>query len=206
MPSYPITLPLTGLVQSITIRPRTAAAPVSSIFTFQPQVQVWGGQLFMADVQLRPMSRASAEAIIAALVSLNGPEGSFYLGDTANKTARGAATGTPLVNGGSQSGYSLITDGWTAGVTNILRAGDWIEVTQGGIKRLHKVMEDVNSDGSGNATLAIWPKLRASPADNAAVVTSSPVGKFMLAGDIPWNISEAKLYGLSFSAVEDLRP
>lgn len=206
MPAYPITLPLTGLVTAISIRPRTAAAPVPSPFTLEPQVQVWGGQLWMAEVQLRAMTRASAEAIIAALVSLNGVEGSFYLGDTANKTPRGVATGAPLVKGGGQTGYDLATDGWTAGVAGIMKAGDWIELTQGGIKRLHKLTADANSNGAGEATLSLWPKLRASPADNAAIVTSSPVGKFMLAGEIPWSIDAAKLYGFGFSAVEDLRP
>lgn len=160
----------------------------------------------MADIQLPPMGRDAAEAWVAALVSLNGLEGSFLLGDTANTIPRGTATGTPLVKGGSQTGYDLVTDGWTAGVTGIMKAGDWLQLGSGSSSRLYKVMADANSNGSGEATLTLWPKLRSSPADNAAITISSPKGRFMLAQDIEWSIDEAKVYGLSFLAVEDLRP
>lgn len=162
--------------------------------------------MWMADINLPRMTRAQAEPWVAALLSLNGREGSFLLGDTANKTARGTATGVPLVKGASQTGASLITDGWTAGVTGILKAGDWFQLGAGTTARLYKVLVDANSNGSGEATLDIWPKLRSSPADNAALVVSSPMGRFMLANNIDWSVDHAKAYGLSFQAVEDLRP
>jgi hypothetical protein len=204
--SFPITLPTSPLSRSITIRPRAATGALQNPFTYTPQVQVWGGQRWEADVELPPMPRrADAEAWIAVLTGLNFQEGSFLLGDTANPTARGAATGTPLVNGASQSGYDLVTDGWTAGVTGILKAGDWIQLGSGSTARLYKVMVDANSDGAGNATLTLWPRLRSSPADNAAIVVSSAKGVFMLAEVPEWSIDYARKYGLSFKAIEDLR-
>lgn len=204
--SYPISLPSSPTARSITIRKRSVVGVDASPFTLQAQSYTWPGQIWMAEVQLPPMLRASAEAWVAALVSLNGAEGSFLLGDTANTSPRGVGTGTPLVNGGSQTGYDLVTDGWTAGQTGIMKAGDWLQLGSGSTARLYKVMADANSDGSGNATLTLWPKLRSSPADNAAITVSSPKGRFMLAQDIEWNIDELKVYGLSFQAVEDLRP
>ena len=205
--SYPISLPTSPTARQITFKPRSAVSASASPLTFQPQSYVWSGQLWAAEVQLPPMARANAEAWVAALVSLNASEGSFLLGDTANKTARGVATGTPLVNGGSQTGYGLVTDGWTNGVTGILKAGDWIQLGSGNTARLYKVMADANSGATtGPATLTIWPKLRSSPANDATITVVSPMGKFMLAGDIDWSIDAAKIYGMSFSAVEDLRP
>ncbi len=111
-----------------------------------------------------------------------------------------------LVNGASQTGYDLVTDGWQASQTGIMLAGDWLQLGTGNTSRLYKVMADANSDASGNATLTLWPKLRSSPADNDAITVSSPKGRFMLAQDIDWSIDEAHIYGLNFSAVEDMRP
>lgn len=204
--SFPITLPTSPTSRSIVIHKRSAVGMAASPFTYQAQTYVWSGQVWLADIMLPPMPRAQAEPWVAALSSLNGREGSFLLGDTANKTARGVATGTPLVKGASQTGSDLVTDGWTNGVTGILKAGDWVQLGSGSTARLYKVLVDANSNGSGEATLTLWPKLRSSPADNAALTISSPMGRFMLAEDIDWSIDTAKTYGLSFQAVEDLRP
>lgn len=204
--TYPITLPSSPLSRTITIRPRAATGMQENPFAYNSQVQVWGGQQWQADIELPRMPRrGDAEAWIAALVGLNFQEGNFLLGDTANPTARGAATGTPLVNGGSQAGYDLVTDGWTHSVTGILKAGDWLQLGSGSSARLYKLMANANSDGAGNATLTLWPRLRSSPADNAAIVVSGAKGLFMLAGPVEWSIDHARTYGLSFKAVEDLR-
>lgn len=203
--SFPISLPSSPTARRITIRPRSAVAGDSSGFTLQSQTYAWRGQRLEAEVQLPPMTRADAAAWVAALVSLNGQEGSFLLGDTSATTPRGVATGTPLVKGAGQTGTDLITDGWTTGVTGILKAGDWIQLGSGSTARLHLVLADADSDGLGDATLVLWPALRSSPADNAALTITAAKGLFQLAGPIEWSVDEMRLYGLSFPAVEDLR-
>ena len=72
-----------------------------------------------------------------------------------------------MVNGASQAGTSLITDGW-AGTNPILRAGDIISVA--GLAMVFDVTADVNRSGV-NATIPINPPIFAgnSPANNAAV-------------------------------------
>lgn len=158
----------------------------------------------MLDVTYAPLARADAEALIAALVSLNGREGTFLFGDSANKTPRGTAAGSPLVNGAAQSGEDLATDTWTANVTGILKAGDWIQLGSASTARLHKVLADANSNGSGQATLTLWPRISpvAVPPDNSAIVTSYPKGVFRLTTDgMDWSIDVAKRYGISFSAI-----
>jgi len=128
--------------------------------------------------------------LAAFFISLNGAAGRFYLFDHSMRTPRGVATGTPLVNGASQTGKSLITDGWTFSITNILRAGDYISYTAGTLKQLHMVTADVNSDGAGNATLAIDPPIRTSPADGAAIVTVDAPCVMHLDDDVQlvWNV------------------
>lgn len=118
----------------------------------------------------------------------------------------GVATGTPLVNGGGQNvtysaskdtdSQSLITDGWTATQTGILKAGDVFTIA--GVKSVNRrtredtgelaqfvVLSDQDSDGSGNATFTISPAIitsgafqtvTAAPADNAAITVVTGAG------------------------------
>jgi len=203
--SYPLTHPTTPGFSSITWRPRSVVGVASSPFTGQRQTYAWPGQWWEVDITLPPMKTATAEPWVAFLIGLNGQEGTFNLGDSVRTTPRGVGTGTPLVNGGSQTGYDLVTDGWTISQTGIMKAGDWVQLGTGSTARLHKVMADANSNGSGQATLTLWPALRSSPADNAALTVNAAKGLFALAGNSDgWSVDVVKLYGLSFSAREVL--
>jgi hypothetical protein len=148
------------------------------------------------------MTRASAEEWIAFMLSLNGMQGTFLLGDPLGTTARGIKTGTPLVNGASQTGSSLITDGWTASQTGILKAGDYIQLGSGSSSKLYKILADKNSDGSGNATFDIFPAINTAVADNAAITIASPKGLFRLASnEMGFDLKHAQNYGIAFSAI-----
>lgn len=111
--------------------------------------------------------------------------------------------GTSLVNGANQnvtytasrdSGtQTLITDGWTASRTGLLKKGDVITLANvysvnpinrqsTGKLQTFCVMADANSDASGNATLTISPPIitsgafqtvTAAPADNAAITVKT---------------------------------
>jgi hypothetical protein len=176
-----------------------------SPFTAVQQVYRYSGQFWEADITLPPMKRADAEYWISFLLKLNGPFGTFLMGDPNGATARGVATGTPLVNGAGQTGNELVTDGWTTSTTGILKAGDYIQLGTGATSRLYKVLDDVNSDGSGNATLTVWPDLRSAPADNAAITVSNTKTTFRLnSAQTSWDINEATIYGLTFGAREAL--
>lgn len=104
------------------------------------------------------------------------------------KTTLGVGTGTPLVKGANQTGKSLITDGWTASQTGILKAGDLITC---GLPWVFEVTADCDSDGASPsvATIPINPGILAgaSPADNAAiVVTSAAVFSVIIAEEPNW--------------------
>ena len=103
----------------------------------------------------------------------------------------GPQGGTPLVKGASQSGATLITDGWTAAAGNRLKKGDSFTIAgvyavnpqsraSTGQLRIFTVTADAASDAAGEASLAIYPAIDASttsawqnvtavPADNAAI-------------------------------------
>lgn len=90
----------------------------------------------------------------------------------------------PLVAGGSQTGLTLDVDGLPTS-TAILLDGDYIsfDVTSplGNTNRqLNQVTADVNSDGSGEATLSLLLPIRQAPADNATVNVLTPTALFGL--------------------------
>jgi len=202
--TYPLSLPVaTKAIKSIEIRAINAVAYARSPFTFAGQAFAYAGQMWTADVTLKPMKRADAEQWNAWLLSLRGQLGTFLMGDPMGATARGVATGTPLVNGASQTGGSLVIDGATSSTTGWLKAGDYIQLGSGSSSRLHKVLADANSDGGGNVTLDIWPHIRVAPADNAAVTVSDAKGLFRLSSnDQGFSINESAIYGMTFGAME----
>lgn len=91
----------------------------------------------------------------------------------------GAHGGTPLMAGATAEGAtSLATDGWDTSVTGLLLAGDIITIagvygvnpqnyTTTGLLQEFVVQADVDSDGSGLATITI------SPAINAGTLTTT---------------------------------
>lgn len=202
--SYPISMPSTDIAKIKLVANNIVGISVSP-FTAAQQVYRYSGQYWEADITLPPMKREVAEYWISFLLKLNGAYGTFLLGDPIGATARGVATGTPLVKGASQSGNTLETDGWTTSTTGILKAGDYIQLGSGSTAKLHKVLDDVNSDSSGNATLTLFPDLRSSPSDNAAIVVTSPKGIFRLSSmQTIWDVNEASVYGITFGAREAL--
>lgn len=202
--SFPVTFPDLG-IRSMTIRAKSVVGFSASPFTGKQQVFQHQGQWWEAEVSMPPMKREDAESLISFLLKMNGRYGTFLLGDPLAADPMGVATGTPLVNGANQTGNELITDGWSTSVTNILKAGDWIQLGSGSASRLYKVIESVNSDSGGNATLTIWPNLRSSPSDNASITVTSAKGQWRLSSnDMPYTIDEASTYGITFACVEAL--
>lgn len=203
--TYPLALPTPTRVRSVRWRQQSVVAVSRSPFTGQRQVQRHAGQWWEVDVVLPPMTRDAAAAWIAWWTSLNGPEGTFLLGDVTYPQPRGTAAGepgTPLVKGAGQTGATLAIDGLPATTAGYLRAGDFVQLGTGSSSRLHQVLADASSNGSGEATLDIWPRLRSSPADNAAVVVSAAKGVFAMTGTADWQVDTLRHYGLSFSAIE----
>lgn len=142
---------------------------------------------------------ADAALLRAWLAQLQGTAGRFYLGDLAHRAPRGTAAGTPLVAGGSQTGKTLATDGWTPGAT--LLAGDFIGYNGGA--ELRMVVADATADGAGAMSLSLDEPIRVSPVDNAAIVISRPTCIMRLSGDeAAWNYSPGGFASFSLDAVE----
>jgi len=83
----------------------------------------------------------------------------------------------------------------------VMRPGDYLQLGY----RLHVVAGPIGvyPDGSGNATIEVWPSLRDAPTDGEAITLGNTAGLFRLADNKrDWSVTEAKLFGISFKAIE----
>jgi len=206
--SYPLAFPTQTGVAQVEITATDVVSISESPFTFSQQVVRHAGARWSATISIPPVKRSDSEYWNSFLLRLRGQFGSFLLGDPNAATPRGSAAsaaGTPVVNGASQTGNELAIDGLPLSATGYLLAGDYIQLGSAASARLYKVLEDVNTNGSGQATLNLWPDLRSSPADGATVTVSNAKGLFRLASnDATWTINNAGFYSISFAAVEAL--
>jgi hypothetical protein len=111
----------------------------------------------------------------------------WYMDQNCATHTVGALGGTPLVNGASQTGSSLITDGWTGAVATRLLKGDIFTIgatstsiygvnpqsrASTGQLRQFVVTADTASDVSGNMTIPIYPAI--TPSGQFQTVSASP--------------------------------
>ena len=206
--TYPLTFPTQTGVAAVEITATDVVSISESPFTFSQQVVRHAGARWSATIKIPPVKRSDSEYWNSFLLRLRGQFGTFLLGDPNGATPRGSAAsaaGTPVVNGASQTGNELNIDGLPASAAGYLRAGDYIQLGSAATARLYKVLEDVNTNASGQASLNLWPDLRSSPADGAAVTVSSAKGVFRLSNnEAVWTINNAGFYSISFAAVEAL--
>lgn len=189
--SYPLSLPTSIGIAQITLSANNAVAISQSPFTFQQQIFQHPGQRWTASVSIPAIQRDLAEPWIAFLLSLNGPVGTFLLGDPNGKAPRGTATSATITGSAGSSSPSI-------SMTGTLLAGDYIQIGSGSTASLHKVLVD----RSGTGTIEIWPALRSSVTGSTVTLTNT-VGRFRLQGsEQTFSIDDSSKYGISFDCVE----
>lgn len=113
----------------------------------------------------------------------------------------GGGTGAAAIAQISNAPFStvLYSRGWTAGVYRQLEPGDYIQVGY----RLYMVTGEVDADANGNAQIGIWPSLRETPADGAAISLVNCRGVFRLTSNQrKWHAAVDQLAEISFSFTE----
>lgn len=182
MPTYPLTFPSVGIVQS-TFGLQTASGAQRSPFTLRTQVYLSPGKMWFGTVTFKKVTFAQAASIRAFLADLQGQYGTFLYGDP-DYLARGASgiySGTPVVNGAGQTGNTLNIDGATNSITGWAKAGDYFQIGSGTSARLYMITQDANSNGSGEVVLTFQPALRSSPSDGATITFTGAKGLMRLA-------------------------
>ncbi len=171
-----------------------------------------GGLKWNCQLNWNNKKGADRPELMAMIAELRGQSNRLRV-PVSDNPARGAYGGTPLVDGASQTGSSINIDGVTPSVTNWIRRGDYFSVLVNGEHELKLCTADANSDGTGQVTIQFEPRLRASPADNAAVrvqdgVLDRPEGVFILSQpDNGWDSrpgANDKISSFSLGFVEDV--
>jgi hypothetical protein len=202
---YPLSAPSVLKACKLDFLARNLVSTWEGAYDLSEQVQEFPGKRIEVTIEVPPLNPVDSEALVGWLLMLNGKAGTFYLGDTSHRIPYGVATGAPVVGSGATAmSEDLPTSGWTPNTSKILRAGDWIQVGTSGIRRLHKVCQDVDSDGGGNAALIVWPKNRTAYSAGTSLVTHNATGVFMLKEDTTWSIDLLRKYGITIPAIEVL--
>lgn len=143
---------------------------ISRTVNMRRQARKIGGQAWTFSAKYPVMTREDFAPVMAFIVAQEGEFGTFTMVLPEFSTPRGDISGsTPLVNGASQTGASLITDGWKPSTT-ALKAGDVFKLA--GNNKVYMVTADVVSDVSGAATMNFKPELIVSPSNNEALTVS----------------------------------
>ena len=191
--TYPISMPTGSAIRSVTFTAQNAVAYSRSPFTFSGQAHAYSGEMWTADIVLKPMAEGDAEAWSAFLTSLRGQFGTFYLGNPFRNSLRSSNAPSSVTISGAAGARSV-----TVAMTGTLLAGDYFQLGSGTNARLYKVLQDKTNGG----TLEIWPSLRAT-ASSATAAISSPIGAFRLASnEASWSVNNLAHYGIIFGAIE----
>ncbi|ABF42160.1 hypothetical protein Acid345_3159 [Candidatus Koribacter versatilis Ellin345] len=205
--AYPLAMPALPGRASISIKMHDVVGVTRSPFTSSTQSFEWPGEFLQFSCSLIPCYKETARAWIAFLAALRGRSGSFLCGDSSMKFPQGDLAGaSPEVNGSNAAGSKVLAiKNLTAGTAKTLRSGDWLQVGSGLTQRLYLNLMDVDADGSGEATLNIYPRLREALTDGTAIVTNVPQGVFRLSSnDRQVDVDNALIHGIKFDAEEYL--
>jgi len=157
-----------------------------------------GGTRWLASLTFNNLTGADRAVMQAFLAQLQGTANNFYLTDH-SYTRRADGSGTPRVNGASQTGNQLVTDGWTSGTYAFLR-GDLFTVNG----ELKMAVAD-STISAGAATVDFVPELREAPADNATLTISAPTGIFRLVSPSSgWTNQPGVFSTFTVEAIEDV--
>jgi len=193
--SFPLAFPSVG-ISKIVPRLIHTNAESTSPFTGQQQIVKQAPAYWSFDLTIVPQYADVAVAFEVWLHSLQGIYGTFYF-DYPVYPLRGAPLGAPKAGALAGDRMSIASTGWTASKTGLLLPGDWIQFPNYEYKR---VTTQVDSDGSGNATINFMPEMRTAPTAGTAITTTGAKGIFRLTTDIV-NVTIEKLINFGATLV-----
>jgi hypothetical protein len=171
MPTWtsPLDFPKNVRITNVSITPEDAVGIRESPSSYHQEVQVFGGQRLKMQVDFKEEDPEQGSRLEAFFLKLRGSAGTFRFFDPYHTEPMGQAMGLPTVSAAVKGEQTITTTGWLANVNYQLRQGDYIQIADD----LHRVLDDVHSDASGNATLTLWPDLRSSHSASTAYTRSA---------------------------------
>lgn len=102
---------------------------------------------------------------------------------------------TIRVAGAGQSGRTLNIDGLPPSTTDVLKAGDVIRIT--GVNFSYVIISDVNSSGTGAATLILDMPLQSSPGNNAQIFVGADISWLLYLEQVPDDLGLGRIPGFA---------
>ena len=158
-----------------------------------------GAQYFSFSVQTPPMQREKSQEVFAFLQRQKGRSDTFQITPPLDNLGSAKDETDILVNGAHVVGDSTIAmDGFTAGQTGVLKAGDLIKFANH--SKVYMVSYDVDHD---SAAVTISPPLVAALTDNLAVTVNKPLFTVYLeSNEIMYSVDFSKFTSISFDVRE----
>lgn len=208
MPTFPLASPESYGVGTVAWEARSNDSYARNPWSLDLVKQIFDGRMWQGTLTIVPQKATQGRALSAWLTALRRAgtnAGTFLLGDPSASQPLGSAKdtpGTPVVSGAGQTGEALNVSGLPLSATGYLLAGDYIQIGTGASSRLKKVLDQVDSDAGGLATINVWPPIRTAPADASAIVVSNPQGVFVSpSGSSRWQVRNG-IYGVTIDVAE----
>jgi len=154
--TYPLSLPSSPAPRLVEWDPLSVAGVNSSPYSLVAEKFRHAGRRLDVAVTYPVMTRAQGDAFAAVLAALDGSYGTVLFGPQGpGATPKGVATGSPIVNpfNSGLSGNYLDTIGWTASITDILKAGDWLQLGRNYLR----FPKDASNAAWGKVTCTVAP-------------------------------------------------
>lgn len=191
-----ITFPSSPAPQSMSWRLVQPAQQNVSAWTGARQVLASGRGWWECSLSLPPIvGDASVNTWRAFMALARGAANDFRV--PVSEVAQSSASATPLVNGASQTGRSINTDGWPASTT-VLQAGQFVTINN----QLLQLTANVTSNASGQATISFEPSIRVPTTDNAAIEFKNPYALMYFVEDPSYSVEPGLVYSMSFNLRE----
>ena len=110
--------------------------------------------------------------------------------------------GTPLINTAATSGSSLSIKGLTVGYT--IKEGQFFSIIISGKRYLHMATANAVANGSGIASVSIFPLLRKAVSVNDVVEIAQPMieGFISPGNELGWEIASNRFMSINFTIME----
>ncbi len=195
--TFPLDVPL-EFVQEVNFDLETASAYAKSSFTRRIVTQEYEGDAWTLTLGYRGLTREKAQPVLAFKDSLRGPIGTFVMKFPGYDAPLGAAknvASSPSVNGSGQAGSKTLTIGSaTPSVEDWLLEGDIIQVGPASRPHWHRVLTNVDTDSSGEATIDVAPRIREDTLDGDLISYTSPLCLFRLVEFVPVGLRKPVLH------------
>jgi|TARA_R100000329_G_scaffold151428_1_gene147520 hypothetical protein len=160
-----------------------------------------GSQYFTFTVSMPPMNQNDAMDIFAFLQKQKGSFETFQIKiPLQNRGAEKSSTAVKVVGSHSAADSTIALDGFAASTTGVLKAGDLIKFA--GHTKVYMVQSDIDSDGSGAATVSIEPGIVSTLADNEVVTMNQPDFTVYLVSDVVYQADRNSIFNISFDVRE----